>query len=106
MSDDLYRYVDAKREPLAVGAKVQIFGFEPTTVKGVLDPGVGVGTVTAISDPDGDVNGEGRVVGIDPVVTVLWPDGGEERFTARWLATGPWDDGAPFGCDDLEVMPA
>jgi hypothetical protein len=62
------------------------------------------GTVTEITDPDGDTNSYGQQVGINPTVLVKYDDGVEERWTTRWNATGPWDDYRDdYTCDDLEV---
>ena len=63
------------------------------------------GTVVEISDPDGDVNSYGRLVGINPMVLVEYDDGSEDRYLTRWNATGPWDDDRDdYTCDDIAVM--
>lgn len=62
------------------------------------------GTVTEITDPDGDTNSYGQQVGINPTVLVEYDDGVEERWTTQWNATGPWDDHRDdYTCDDLEI---
>lgn len=62
------------------------------------------GTVTALGEPDGDVNSYGRMVAILPTVTVAYDDGTEDTYPARWNATGPWDDHRDdYTCDDLEI---
>lgn len=48
------------------------------------------GRVTAISDPDGDVDDEGRTIGYNPVVTVRWDDGTKEDIATYNHSTG-WD---------------
>ena len=63
-----------------------------------------VGTVTELTDPDGDVNEYGRPVALGPYVIVDYDDGTRERWTATWNATGPWDDYRDdYTCDDVEV---
>lgn len=60
------------------------------------------GRVRQISDPDGDVDDEGRPVYYPPRVTVQF-EGFEDVFICHSTASGPWDEDAPFACDDLEV---
>lgn len=65
------------------------------------------GRVTAISDPDGDMDDEGRPFGISPRVYVLWPEAEDEKdveafstmTSARWYD----DDAEPWICGDLEI---
>ena len=74
----------------------------------VIDPDTGTagGTVTGLTDPDGDVNEYGRPVALGPYVIVDYDDGTRERWTATWNATGPWDDYRDdYTCDDVEVAP-
>jgi hypothetical protein len=62
------------------------------------------GTITGLSDPDGDVNEYGRPVPIGPYVVVRYDNGDIERWTATWNATGPWDDyRTDYTCDDVTV---
>lgn len=62
------------------------------------------GTVTGISDADGDTNSYGESVGIAPRVFVNYDDGTSESWAASWNATGPWDDTrTDYTCDDVEV---
>ena len=62
------------------------------------------GTVTEISDPDGDVDDYGRSVGILPRVFVKYDDGTDDNYPCRWNATGPWDDHRDdYTCDDVTV---
>jgi hypothetical protein len=61
------------------------------------------GIVVSISDPDGDVDSYGRTVGINPSIEVRFP-GDTERFGTTWTATGPWDEDAPYECEDVEVV--
>lgn len=82
--------VDANGYELMVGQRVQV--------------GDVAGEVVSVSDADGDID-EGRMVGIDPVVEVEYADGTSEEFGAPWSAAGPWDEDAPFRCDDVTVLP-
>ena len=85
--------------PLTVGSQV-IFGDDP----------IQRGVVTEITDPDGDVDDEGRTVNIPPYVTVTFPDGGTERVRSYLNAEMTWGfypDGPDvwtFACDDLELL--
>jgi hypothetical protein len=86
---------DVNGVKLAVGMRVAVDLDDPTSF----------GLVEEISDPDGDVNDEGRGIAINPSVSVRFDDGSEDSFTTWWTATGPWDDmGAPYRCDDVEVV--
>ena len=82
--------VDADDRPVYVGSRVRVGT-------------VHVWTVIQITDPDGDVDDEGRSIAIPPYVR-LECDG--ETYSARTYYTGQgwWDDDAPFKCDDLEVV--
>ena len=71
------------------------------------------GTVVLISDPDGDVDDEGRPFGINPGVYVRWNDG-EPPIKAATKYDPAYDEkfgtsfsywtGDVFVCDDLEVI--
>jgi hypothetical protein len=61
------------------------------------------GTVTGITDPDGDVDDEGHTIGISPRVVVMFDDGEDDRFTTSYTGRGPGED-APWECEDLKVI--
>ena len=86
--------LDGKGATIAVGSRVR------AGVPDVDD----LGTVTQITDVDGDVDDEGRSVAYLPQVHVRFDDGVEDSFGSYWSATGPWDEDAPFVCDDVEVV--
>lgn len=86
--------LDANGAKLEVGTQVWV---GPPT-----DP-ANLGVVESISDPDGDVDDEGRGVAINPSVAVKFGDGTKDAFTTWWTGTGPWDsDDTPYKCDDVE----
>jgi len=64
------------------------------------------GTITQITEFDVGDGDYGQPVGINPRVTVRYDDGSEESFYTYWTATGPWDDDAPFKCEDVEKVAA
>lgn len=100
MSDDLYGYVDGKGKRVKAGDRVVVAGYDPATeIREEC-----FGTVSEIVDPDGDVNDEGRAVGINPRVKVDFEDGSEDSFVGHWTCSGPGDEGAPFRFDDIEVV--
>jgi hypothetical protein len=64
---------------------------------------VWIGTVKTISDPDGDADLEGNLIGINPRVWVKWDEGEEESFSTSVISS--YADPSPeYGCDDLEVV--
>lgn len=71
---------------------------------GVVEAAEYYGVILGISDPDGDVDDYGRTIGIAPRVTVLFDDGSDDRFIASWTAKGPWDEDAPYQCDDVTAI--
>lgn len=84
--------LDSNGKTIAVGARV-------------IENGVEVGTVTELTDPDGDVNDYGRPVAIPAYVVVHYDDGMTERYPSRWNATGPWDDTREdHTCDDVTIV--
>ena len=83
------RHVDADGKEIVVGTRVKIVGWD------------GVGVVVSISDPDGDVDDEGRAFGIAPKITVEWADG-EETFETSYAGSGYSLD-EPWECEDLVV---
>jgi hypothetical protein len=84
---------DADGKRLLVGSRVRC--------------GDDLGVVTAISDPDGDVDDYGRSVGINPKVSVDFDDGSEDSFTTFMHIRG-WVDymreDLPFRCEDVELI--
>ncbi len=68
--------------------------------------GQGLGTVISVSDPDGDVDDEGRSIYISPKATVRFDNGDEEVYSSFWTATGPHDEDAPWQFDDFEKASA
>ena len=84
------RIVDTDGREIVVGSRVKIAGFSE------------VGEVTHISDPDGDVDDDGRSFGIAPKITVAWWDGLEE-FGTSYAGFGYRDDD-PWQCEDLVVV--
>jgi hypothetical protein len=82
---------DALGNPLTVGARVRVPRVGGPT------RGYDLGTVTKITDPDGDVNEYGRPVPILPKVFVTFDEGDEDHFAADWR----WQEDA-FECDDVE----
>lgn len=84
------RHVDADGREIVVGSRVKVAGFEDT------------GMVVSISDPDGDVDDEGRAFGIAPRITVEWADG-EDTFGTSYAGSGYRDD-EPWECEDLVVV--
>lgn len=98
------KVVDMNDKPIQVGSRVTI-GTEH------------VWTVTRITDPDGDVDDDGRSIAIPPYIYVrldgteipdtatgLSPDGEYANFRTYFTGRGWWDEDAPFACDDLEVI--
>jgi len=85
---DLYKYTDANGNELHKGDRIRV--------------GLDFGTIVEISDPDGDTNAYGDIVGINPVLTVEFDDGERFNYTMFWQAKGPWDEDAPFQSDDVE----
>jgi hypothetical protein len=108
-------YTDANGLEINVGDCVKMAGWPwadvPTsehtalTLAGEpLTPFEACGRVTAIDDPDGDVDDEGRSVAIPPRVSVRFDDGTTDRYSGHWL--GSWgDEDAPFEFEDLERIP-
>lgn len=82
------RYIDTNGVEFKVGDRV--------------NDGRGSGVVESVSDPDGDVDDEGRSITIPPRALVKFDDGEDDYFTSYWTAQGPWDDDAPWQFDDLE----
>jgi hypothetical protein len=60
------------------------------------------GYVVEITDPDGDVDDEGRSIAINPRITVLFDDGDQDSFTT-WLKVYGYQyhDPAVFQTDEL-----
>ena len=85
------QHIDADGKPLAVGSRVAV-GPEPGDQ----------GTVTSISDLDGDVDDEGRSIAIMPRVYVRFDDGVEDDFGTS-NTSGSFYEQMVFQCDDLAV---
>jgi len=83
-----YKITDYKGNELHKGDRIRV--------------GMDLGTIVEISDPDGDTNSYGELVGINPTITVEFADGERENYTLNWTAKGPWDEDAPFQSDDVE----
>lgn len=86
------KIVDFTGETIIIGTRV--IGTDDVTVGG---------TVTSISDLDGDVDEDGRPYNINPKVYVMW-DGElpvpDSEYDTTCTATGPWDEDAPFEASD------
>lgn len=96
-----YDYVDSADVPLTVGAFVSIVG---AVVEESDPPETWIGRVTAIVEPDGDSDDEGRSIVRGPLLDVRFGDGMEDRFTGRWLG-GWFDDDGPFRFEDVLIVP-
>lgn len=83
-------YTDGNGDELKVGDRV-------------IDCSELLGTVKSFSDPDGDVDDEGRPISIPPYATVLFDDGVEEQYPGHWKGRF-YDDDAPFEFDDFEKI--
>jgi hypothetical protein len=62
-----------------------------------------IATVTEITDPDGDVDDEGRSYGIPPYVRVYFDGGGKGSFRSTSTAQF-YDEDPSYECDELEVV--
>jgi hypothetical protein len=58
------------------------------------------GVITEVSEPDGDVDDYGRSIGINPAVSVQFPDC-DDRFVSFW----DWQKTNRWVCDDVEAVP-
>lgn len=64
-----------------------------------------VGVVTTITDCDGDLDEYTRQpISIPPRVCVKFDNGSDDEFSTSFTGTGPWDEDAPFQCEDLIVL--
>lgn len=94
---------DVNGERIVVGDRVAIPHGEIVDGKWVATGEI-TGVITSISDPDGDVDDEGRQYGISPRVYVQFgPEDGDD-FGTSWTAKGWWDEDAPYQCDDVEFV--
>jgi hypothetical protein len=92
--------LDANGKELKVGSLVRAVGYNSATD----DPAMFHGKITSISDPDGDVDDHGRTVAYPPYITVLFDNGGEERYGAIMDDMAFfWDGDMPWECDDIEL---
>jgi hypothetical protein len=76
----------------------------PVALGSMIDGGDGtIGVVIDWSDPDGDVDDDGRSIGINATVTIRWPDLGDERCSLSWPEWGEDDyrlhDWSVVACD-------
>jgi hypothetical protein len=85
----------------------------------VCDPDFPFGVVVHMSDPDGDVDDEGKMFGINPTVYVRWLDDApplhpqveddcgrpdwDEKFSTFYSWEAHWGNGE-YSCDELEVV--
>ena len=93
-----YEYTDANGEEIKVGDRIRIPGADWMN-SDLMSHGV----ITKIDEPDGDVDDEGRAIGIDPEVHIKFDDGDEDHFNGRWTGTFYTDD-APFQFEDIEKI--
>jgi len=94
---------DDKNNAITLGTRVRLTPYQYNRISDPEDFGV----VTAISDPDGDVDDYGRTVGINPSVTVLFDDGTEDSFTTHCENAQSvfYDYANPYWkCEDVEVV--
>lgn len=83
--------VDAHDQRLVVGSRTRPYTWNCTGIPG--------GTVTCITEPEGDVDDEGRSIGINPRITVLFDDGVKDDFNTSYQ--GSWYDDGKFVCEDV-----
>lgn len=62
------------------------------------------GTVTAISDPDGDVDDEGHMIGINPCITVKWDGEVEKENVSTYNRSSYYMDDPWWECEEIEVV--
>lgn len=93
----LDKVLDAKGQLLEVGMRIQVPG---NWVDG--RDAYWKGTIQNITDADGDLDGYGRPVAINPFIEVLFDDGDVDTFSTSPTAKGPWDDMSKYMCEDLE----
>lgn len=92
---------DAGGKKLSVGDRFKLYGY---VAKADREDKLHQGVVTAISDPDGDVDDEGRSVHYPPKITALFDDGATEDFETFSLARHYMDDDYTYQCDELEKI--
>jgi hypothetical protein len=83
---------DSQGREFKVGGPVRLYGGKPGAA-------ADNGLVTAISDPDGDVNDYGRQVYYPPRVSVRFFDGVEDSFSSH----ATYED-ETHRCEDLHVV--
>lgn len=83
------RYIDTNGNDIKIGDRV--------------NDGQDEGIILFISDPDGDVDDEGRPIFITPRAKVRFDNGEDEIYYSYWLGRFP-DDDAPFQFDDLQLV--
>lgn len=90
--------VDDEGREIRAGERVRLAGWPRP---GEHDAAQAHGIVLCVTDPDGDVDDEGRSYGIPPQVEVRFDDGVEDSFRTTWL--GGFYEDAPFRVDDVEA---
>ena len=100
MANDFEVIVDGNDQKLEIGDRVKIHGFIP----GEDDPKIHFGTITEISDMDGDVDDYGRPIPIYPEVTVKFDNDSMGDFLTHDTRQYE-DDNMEFKCDELDKEP-
>ena len=103
MSDD-YTITDFSDHEIKVGTTVRMW-WDP---KMEVQPGDGdFGVVTDLGEWEGDVDDEGRSIGIPPHVEVKWENGKKTHFvTSEWVWDRWYYDSEPVSgkVEELEVV--
>ena len=86
--------VDSAGNKFAVGDRVKVYGFDPEND----DPKDFFGTVTHISEIDGDVDDYGRGIMIPPYVHVKMDNGEDEHYVSYSQSY------EPFLCEDIDKL--
>lgn len=105
-------YQDANGVSIGRDTRVRIAGSgKPDFETNGNPPEFFTGVIVVISDPDGDVDDEGRSIGIPPAATVLFDDGEEDTFTGEVpreyypeMAYGYMEGPIPYVFEDIEVI--
>lgn len=87
---------DAKGKQIVIGSRVKCG-----------DPEFDPGTVTTTTDPEGELNDEGRMVAINPVVYVQWSGVEEsdiESISTSYIGSFRHESDPRYECEELEVM--
>jgi hypothetical protein len=89
---------DADGSLIEVGTRIAAASGTISDKNGMRTYDIPGGVIKEISDPDGDVDDEGRTIGINPQVTVLYDDGEEDTYTTFY----DWQSGE-WTCEDITV---